>query len=99
MSLPGCYVFAKGEIKCNIIIEQIIYEKLHQERRKLIEPIRETDEQYILNWQNSQINDKSISKIKIPRKLCKKMLTSVLGNDIVQICQVNLAENEKYTLQ
>lgn len=31
-----------------------IYEKLHQERRKLIEPIRETDEQYILNWQNVQ---------------------------------------------
>lgn len=31
-----------------------VYERMHKERRKLIQPIRETDEEYISAWQNVQ---------------------------------------------
>lgn len=37
-----------------------LYEKMHRERQRLIHPIRETEEQYIAQWQNVVYNGKEI---------------------------------------
>lgn len=38
-----------------------VYENLHKERQKLIIPIRETDEQYIQNWESMKYHGKEFS--------------------------------------
>lgn len=38
--------------KCPEVQAEQIYEKLHEERRNLIAPITETEEQYIANWES-----------------------------------------------
>ena len=39
-----------------------IYEKLHKERQKLVEPIRETEEQYIQNWESVKYQGKDFEE-------------------------------------
>lgn len=50
----------KYRLNCPTKSAEQLYENLHRERRKLINPIIETDEQYIFNWENVTYKGKEI---------------------------------------
>lgn len=49
-------------LSCPKMQAEQVYERMHKERRKLIEPVRRTDEQYITSWENVQYHSKEFEE-------------------------------------
>ncbi len=49
-------------LKCPKVQAEQVYEKLHGERRKLIEPIQETEEEYVTKWRSVKYQGKEFEE-------------------------------------
>lgn len=52
----------KYQTSCPVASVEQVYDNLHKERQKLIHPIRETDEQFISNWESVEYQGKGFDE-------------------------------------